>query len=428
MDSLITAEQLALGEGAPYRAPLVRSFREVLARRGADPELTIHSLDCCGALVCEECLAAAAGKLGYELERLVPSEGEAGVVESYTTSSFWHDRTRREAPVRWHDENRFGLSVFRHPDQPSLWWWEHEQQTEYAPDAVLLVAGASGALRALIEALVPLHARHERRGKALFLVGTCREQRAARSPISWDEVILPAALRDELRTSVEEFFGNADLYRKHEIAHRRGILLAGPPGNGKTSILRAISGSLDVPVVVARLDQSPDQRSNCDRAFERAAELSPAVLCFEDLDALLGDGPELSRFLNQLDGLEGLDGVLVVATTNRPDRIDDAIAKRPSRFDRVFLISEPEEPERIAFLTRALGQDAPPGSAQRLAAETGGYSMAFLKELILQARLTAVRRGAEELSDEDLDRALETTREHLRLAARGLEARGVGFK
>src|SRR5581483_28189 len=121
-----------------------------------------------------------------------------------------------------------------------------------------------------------------------------------------------------------------------------------------------------------------------------------------------------SLFLNALDGLAPLEGVLVVATTNRPDRIDPAIARRPSRFDRVWSIPPPDRALRERYLARALGADAPDGAAERLAARSEGFSIAFLKELVVQARFAAVRRKDERLQDADLDAALDVAAEHVR--------------
>ena len=290
-----------------------------------------------------------------------------------------------------------------------------------------LAARDRDAFRPLLGELHRREVAHDRRYAGLILVGNRAETRVDRPRARWEDLVLPDELGLELRRTVEEFFAAGPLYRRHELPHRRGILLAGPPGNGKTSILRAIGSTLGLPVVVATLED-PNGAHNTRRAFERAAALAPAVLCFEDLDALVGDGPGLSQFLNLLDGLAPREGLLVLATTNHPDAIDPAITKRPSRFDRVFVVPNPGLAQRRAFLEKLLGGAAPLGEADRLAEATGGYSMAFLEELVLQARLNAVRRGDQALTPADLEAALTATREHLRVADCGIEDRGpIGF-
>jgi SpoVK/Ycf46/Vps4 family AAA+-type ATPase len=184
-----------------------------------------------------------------------------------------------------------------------------------------------------------------------------------------------------------------------------------------------------VPLVIAAGPIGCNKRENLiERAFERAAGLAPSILCFEDLDGLIEEGLALSFFLNLLDGLEPLEGVLVIATTNRPEKIDPAIARRPSRFDRVFAIQPPDRTLRRAFFERALRGQWPPATLDRLAARTDSMSVAFLKELVVQARLAAVRRGDEHVTDRDLDDALASIGDHVRLATSGLEERsGFGF-
>lgn len=423
-------------------ARLVHAFRSALTRRGAAPRLVQRAG---GSLfTCAPCFDAAVASLGLVAEPVAPRPDERGLLERYDRVAWYFTRAGDveqddlepgEAAggdeegaghaARFYADRRLGL--FRigargAVDADAIWLWLFE---DGHGDGACIAAPSRARLRPLLTALRREDRDHERRS-GLVLVGNHSDGHARRSRVGWDELTLAPALKEDLRATVREFFQAGPLYRRHRLPHRRGLLLVGPPGNGKTSILRAIASDVDLPVVVATLD-SPNDVHNTRQAFQRAAELAPAVVCFEDLDALVGEGPGLSQFLNLLDGLEPLEGVLVVATTNRPDRIDPAIAKRPSRFDRVFVIGEPDLELRREYLARSLGADAPAGAPERLAAATDGYSVAFLKELALQARLAAVRRGEERLVDEDLDAALAATREHLRLASRGLEERGLGF-
>jgi hypothetical protein len=425
-------------------AQLVRIFRRALARRGASPQRVYHVQEPT-LFTCAPCLEAATASVGLRIERVDPASVEEGVLEPYLRLAWYFDRVEaRDAPVndsedgevrvtsgheaRFFADRALGLWRLAEPDarpEDAIWLWTFSLAGR--GEAACVAAPARSRLRPLLSALHREDREHQGRS-GLVLVGNRTEGHSRRAKVSWDDVFLPSGLRDELRATVKEFFGAAALYRRHRLPHRRGLLLAGPPGNGKTSIIRAIASDVDLPVVVATLD-NPHDVHNTRNAFARAAELAPAVVCFEDLDALVGDGPGLSQFLNLLDGLEPLEGLLVVATTNRPDKIDPAIAKRPSRFDRVFVIPEPDRDLRRDYVARQLGSDAPAGAAERLADETAGYSVAFLKELLLQARLAAVRRGDETVTDADLDAALASTREHLRLASAGLQDRGgLGFQ
>ncbi len=401
----------------------ILSLRAALARRGAahvEPIVVPQAWN----LRCFECLEATAESLGMRaaVEDTLPGEEE--LFARYDQRSWRVDSPGTE-PVEFYAPQVFGLVRIAREGVPVLWLW-YLREVMNGAVCVYAAARERGAFERFVAAYRGIDVAHERRESGLILLeGHAGECRAPSVAVAWDDLVLPRQQRDDIERTVREFFSSRELYRHHRIPYRRGILLAGPPGNGKTTILKAIRTTLSVPVLVASLEEcTTDMR----HAFQRAAELAPSVLCFEDIDALVGDGPFLSKFLNLLDGLEAMEGTLVVATTNRPDRIDPAIAKRPSRFDRVFAIAPPDRPLRQLYFERHLGADAPEGAPSRLAGRTEGYSVAFLKEVVIQSRLAAVRRGAERLEEDDLDQALQATSEHQRLATRGLEDRApVGF-
>jgi len=206
---------------------------------------------------------------------------------------------------------------------------------------------------------------------------------------NWDSLDWLPDLQTELERHCVEFFSARDVYATHQLPWKRGVLLHGPPGNGKTHAIKALINRLKVPVVYVRTFQKRRslESDNIQKAFERARELAPCLLVLEDMDSLVG-GDTMSFFLNEMDGFRSNDGLLTIATTNHLDRIDPALTQRPSRFDRKVMVDSPSPASRHQFLEQNLGITDP-----ELVDLTDGFSIAFLAELSLGVRMDQVRSG-----------------------------------
>jgi SpoVK/Ycf46/Vps4 family AAA+-type ATPase len=245
--------------------------------------------------------------------------------------------------------------------------------------------------------------------------------------VEWDDLCLPSRLLSELRTSIEGFAAAEPLYRRLKIPYRRGVLLYGPPGNGKSMLCRAVISNLGWPTVLFE-STSGDFESELSAAFALASSIAPAVLIFEDVDSLFEEQSGLSAFLNELDGLESHEGILVLATTNHPEKLDAALTSRPSRFDMLFEVPDPARGERERYLARLFGDNLPADAIAELIEPTQGMSIAFLKELFVSACTRALARNAAQPSVEDARLALEQLSQHRKTVRREFAtARDAGF-
>jgi SpoVK/Ycf46/Vps4 family AAA+-type ATPase len=135
--------------------------------------------------------------------------------------------------------------------------------------------------------------------------------------------------------------------------------------------------------------------------------MAPCLLIFEDLDSLV-EKKTRSYFLNEVDGLESNDGILMIGSTNHLDQLDPAISKRPSRFDRKYHFKVPSEEERVAYCKywrqKLVDSDLvefPEALCPIIAKMTEGFSFAYLKELFIIALLTIARGAVDDLETSD---------------------------
>ena len=210
---------------------------------------------------------------------------------------------------------------------------------------------------------------------------------------SFDELVLQGTLAQDIRADARRFFERRAFYEEHRLPWKRGLLLVGPPGNGKTQTIRALLNELGRPVLCVRSFSSrgEDAEDNIRTVFARARKMAPMVMVLEDVDSLVNDASR-SAFLNELDGLAQNSGLLTLATTNHPERLDRSILDRPSRFDRKFHFPLPGEPERRRYLERwsgaqPVGMRLSEKCISTLVARSKGFTFAYLKELMLSASL-----------------------------------------
>jgi transitional endoplasmic reticulum ATPase len=230
--------------------------------------------------------------------------------------------------------------------------------------------------------------------------------------VGWNEVGGLENVKQELKEVVEWPMKYQEAFSRLGISPPRGVLLYGPPGTGKTLLAKAVAKESEANFIQVK---GPSLLSmwvgkseeGVRKIFERARQVSPCIVFFDEIDSLAGrrgmdqgGGRVTERVLNQLlaemDGLEDLNNVVVVAATNRPDMLDPALL-RPGRFDKILLVSTPEEISRLNVLeihTKKvpLSKDV---NLKEIAKITEGYSGADLESLVRESGLLALREDME---------------------------------
>lgn len=223
---------------------------------------------------------------------------------------------------------------------------------------------------------------------------------------TWEDMFLPKSIKDEIKDLVEGFLAGQKFYNDNKIPWKRGFLLYGEPGNGKTSIIRTIMSMYNfkpVTIIPGANDETIRE------AFSYAEEQSPSLLYFEDLDSLLEKNVDISAFLNLLDGVTAKNGLLVIATANNIKKLKTNITERPSRFDRKFKIPLPDAAMAALYLKKWFGTLIPTPKLKILAkhAEKYEFSYAYLKELYISAMFEALANNRKVPTEKDISKSLD---------------------
>lgn len=191
---------------------------------------------------------------------------------------------------------------------------------------------------------------------------------------------LPDSRSDEVIKEVENFWTLKDTFKKYGFAHKRGFLLYGPPGSGKTSTIAIIMSDMIRHNGLVMLADNPASLTAGLAQLRTVEPERPVVVIMEDIDTIIRDYGE-NQVLSVLDGEAQIENVVYVATTNYPENLNGRIINRPSRFDRVMKINTPNAEARAMYLKTKIDNLVVDG--YDLVKETDGLSIAHLKELIV---------------------------------------------
>ncbi len=244
--------------------------------------------------------------------------------------------------------------------------------------------------------------------------------------VTFDDVAGVDESKEELK-EVVAFLKDPKGYGRLGARMPKGVLLVGPPGTGKTLLAKAVAGEAGVPFFSISGSEFVEMFVGVGAArvrdlFEQARAKAPAIIFIDELDALgrarasmpgLGGGHDekeqtLNQLLVEMDGFDPGSGIVLLAATNRPEILDPALL-RAGRFDRQVLVDRPDRTGREAILKVHIRKVklAPGVKLEQVAALTPGFTGADLANLVNEAALVATRRGAEEVSMDDFNVAVE---------------------
>jgi len=229
---------------------------------------------------------------------------------------------------------------------------------------------------------------------------------------------------EAVREAIELPLTSPELFAKVGIEAPKGILLVGPPGCGKTLIAKAVANHTDatfIRMVGSELAQKyiGEGGRMVRELFSLAKEKSPSIIFLDEIDAIGAkrlDGSTsgdrevqrtLMQLLAELDGFDSLENVKIIAATNRPDILDDALL-RPGRFDRVIEIPMPDEKARSAIISLHVKKmNTKRINVQRVVELTEGYSGAELKATCVEAGMNAIRDKRDTVTQNDILNAVK---------------------
>jgi SpoVK/Ycf46/Vps4 family AAA+-type ATPase len=240
--------------------------------------------------------------------------------------------------------------------------------------------------------------------------------------INTDELYeLPTPEISVILNDLKSFWNKIEIYDQYKLMHKRGILLYGDPGAGKSGILQLCMKHIieELNGLVINLKDEDTVRGYLDVVpkLRQIEPERPIVVIIEDIDSIAGESSYItSQLLNMLDGIKQIENVAYIATTNYPEKLAERITNRPSRFDRRYYIAPPSKEVRKAYLERKLGDASKLTDMDRWIDDTEGMSMSHLKELFISVFVLDVA----------YDEAINHLKE-MKKTPRGKGQKSVGF-
>ncbi|MCU4716630.1 CDC48 family AAA ATPase [Halapricum hydrolyticum] len=254
--------------------------------------------------------------------------------------------------------------------------------------------------------------------------------------ITWEDVGGLEDTKERLRETIQWPLEYPQVFEQMDMQAAKGVLLYGPPGTGKTLLAKAVANEAQSNFISVKGPELlnkyvGESEKGVREVFEKARANAPTVVFFDEIDSIAGERGRsmgdsgvgervVSQLLTELDGIEDLEDVVVIATTNRPDLIDPALL-RPGRLDRHVHVPVPDEEARrkifeVHTQDKPLAEDV---DLAELAADTDGYVGADIEALCREASMAASREFINSVSPEEVDDSVSNvriSREHFEAA------------
>jgi transitional endoplasmic reticulum ATPase len=238
---------------------------------------------------------------------------------------------------------------------------------------------------------------------------------------TWESLILAPNIKAQLQ-QMQAVIEDPDAARRFGVDPPTGLLLAGPPGTGKTTVAKVLAAQARCsfyPISAADVISKwvGESEGNIRKLFARARENRPSIVFIDEIDAIAGRRGEVqvhdshvNQLLAEIDGVSGQRGVFIIGATNRPDQIDPAML-RGGRLSRTIVLGLPDQAGRLAMLKlHTARMPTVAVDLEDLAADTADMSPADLKALCQEAALAAMARDAASVTHEDFEEALARMR------------------
>ncbi len=243
--------------------------------------------------------------------------------------------------------------------------------------------------------------------------------------VTWEDIGGLSDVKQELIEAVEWPLKHREAFAKMGVKPPKGVLLYGPPGTGKTLLAKAVANESDANFILVKGPELlskwvGESEKAVRKIFEKARQTAPSIIFFDEIDSLApkrglsSDSNVTERVVNQLltemDGLQELTDVVIIAATNRPDMLDTALL-RPGRFDRIIMIKAPDKESRLSIFkvhtkNMPLAKDV---NLENLAEKTEYYAGADIEAVCKEAAILALREDlkAKQVTMNHFEKALE---------------------